>query len=68
MAMGSEVSVAITAESGLDWRQQCLQVERPVRTQLQKGPDMAARREPRHRKGRDVPQYLAGVDGRLAVL
>lgn len=55
LALGSEVSVAVTAESGLDGRQQCLQAERPVRTQLQKGPDTAARREPRTEKTQRYP-------------
>lgn len=55
LALGSEILVTMTAESGLDWRQQCLQAEGPVRTQLQKGPDTAARREPRIEKKQRCP-------------
>lgn len=55
LALGREVSVAMAAESGLDWSQRCLQVEGPVRTQLQKGQDTAARREPRTEKKQSCP-------------
>lgn len=83
MELGSKVTVATTAESRLGWRRRCGQAERPVRTLLQMGPDSRHKercladtaagktkccREHRKEEKQRCPQYLAGVDGRMAVL
>lgn len=81
-ALGSKVSVAMTAVSRLDWRRQCLKAGKSVRRHA-KGPkfmsqsciwqtslleDLRVCREYRKEKSKDAPRYPAWGDGRMAVL
>lgn len=67
LALGKEGLVAMIAESGwIRGSNACRQ--RPVKRPLQKGQILQLKENPGQRKSRNVPQYLAGVDGRLAVL